>query len=207
MRLAVVGSRNYPNKKEVWEFLQLLKGNKNISLVTGDAKGVDAWVLASGEKVELTVEVFKADWNGPLGKAAGFKRNEDLVKHCNKLVAFWDVASTGTAHSIRIAMMAGKLTKVVTPFGILRPEGQVAPEALKNSESPSEASEEPPEGPGQGEPVKVAERTEQHWQVVDKEMKLAWNRLDTQQKHWEELDKRVRLLEEGLGVKNDAGKA
>jgi len=191
MRLAVVGSRDYPNKTVVWEFLQSLKG-KDVSLVTGDARGVDDWVLKGGERAEvgLTVEVFKADWDGPLKKAAGFKRNEEVVKHCDKLVAFWDVASSGTAHSIRLALMAGKLAKVVTPFGTLKPEGQTAPQA-------TESSPESPEGPSQEEPVKVAEPDD----LPANQHALVWNRLDTQQKHWENLDERVSLLEKELGVK------
>lgn len=191
MRLAVVGSRDYPNKKEVWEFLKTLRG-KGVSLVTGDARGVDEWVKKGGEDpgVGLTVEVFKADWDGPLGKAAGFKRNEELVAHCDKLVAFWDVASAGTAHSIRLALMAGKLAKVVTPFGVLKPEGQTAPQ-------PAVSDPEPFEGSSVREPEKVAKGENQ----PANQATLVWNRLDTQQKHWEDLDGRVSLLEKELGVK------
>lgn len=193
MRLAVVGSRDYPNKKEVWEFLKTLQG-KGVSLVTGDARGVDEWVSKGGEVAGITVEVFKADWDGPLGKAAGFARNEELVKHCDKLVAFWDVASTGTAHSIRLALMAGKLAKIVTPFGVLKPEGQAVP-----SESQSKPSEEPSKGPEPGEPEKVAESKSQPADRGAHE--LIWNRLDAQEKIWQGIDSRVSLLEKELGVK------
>ena len=190
MRLAVVGSRDFPDKSLVWEFLKSLKG-KELSLVTGDARGVDEWVSKGGENLGITVEAFKADWDGPLGKAAGFKRNEELVAHCDKLVAFWDVASTGTAHSIRLALMAGKLGKVVTPFGVLKPEGQQAadlsPEGVQTSS----------EGSRQGEPDKVAEPAAE---PANKDS-LVWNRLDIQQKQWEDLVKRVSLLEKELGVR------
>lgn len=201
MRLAVVGSRDFPNKTLVWDLIKNLSGAA-LSLVTGDARGVDEWVLKGGEKVGVTVEVFKADWEGPLGKAAGFKRNEELVAHCDKLVAFWDVASAGTAHSIRLAMMAGKLAKVVTPFGVLKPEGQTAPQAAESAPAPAEGS-------SQGEPAKAVEArcTDKYGASQDHtttdQYKLVWNRLDTQQKHWEELDKRVSLLEKELGVKNE----
>ena len=100
-RLAIVGSRNYPDPVEVAEFVLGL--DKSIKIISGGAHGVDAWAANVAHFVAgMEVEVKWADWRN-LGKRAGFIRNKEIVNACNWMVAFWDGVSKGTQHSIALA--------------------------------------------------------------------------------------------------------
>lgn len=72
------------------------------SVVSGGARGADAlgerWAAARS----LPVEVFPADWNLH-GKSAGYRRNEQMAKNAEALVALWDGVSRGTKHMIDLA--------------------------------------------------------------------------------------------------------
>lgn len=101
MKIAIVGSRNYPDLKEVAKYVeeQLQDGDVVIS---GHAFGVDRAAEFAALKRGLKVEVFPADWK-KYGKKAGFIRNIDIVKAADRVVAFWDGVSKGTGHTIDIA--------------------------------------------------------------------------------------------------------
>ena len=45
---------------------------------------------------------FPADWD-KYGKAAGYKRNEEMARNADALIAFWDGKSRGTKHMIDLA--------------------------------------------------------------------------------------------------------
>lgn len=121
MRLAIVGSRDYPNLVEVNQFVGLLP--REFVVVSGGAKGVDSEAASAGRGYGLKVVEYLItdELKEQFGGAAAFKRNELIVENCDKLVAFWNPPSRGTAHAIRIAMMYGKLQKIMTPWATLRP--------------------------------------------------------------------------------------
>ncbi len=112
MKLAIVGSRDYPGPVEVAEFVLGLPAGTVV--VSGGAHGPDAWAANIAHYVADHLpkpEVIWADWAG-LGKTAGARRNTDVVRRCHRLVAFWDGRSKGTLDAIMKAHKASKLDLV-----------------------------------------------------------------------------------------------
>lgn len=111
MKIAIIGSRNFNGYKLVTEVLLPYKSKISL-IVSGGAKGADSL----GEKwaIENNIQtlIFPADWDKH-GKRAGFIRNEDIIKNCEGVIAFWDGQSKGTGHSISLAHKYNKPVKVV----------------------------------------------------------------------------------------------
>lgn len=112
MRLAVVGSRDYPTLGNVRAYVESLP--QETVIVSGGARGVDAVAEATARTRKMEVVVLRADWS-TYGKAAGPMRNRVIVRDCDAMVAFWDGTSRGTADSIRAARAAGKPVTVIGP--------------------------------------------------------------------------------------------
>lgn len=99
MRVAVVGSRSFAD----YERLRFVLNGLTIGLIiSGGARGADKLAERYAEEHGIETKVFLPDWDAH-GKSAGFLRNEDIVRACDMLVAFWDGKSKGTQHSIRLA--------------------------------------------------------------------------------------------------------
>lgn len=105
MTMAVIGSRGF----EDYEFLcnTLDKFDNITTIVSGAAKGADALAAKYAKNRAIRLVEFPADW-ATHGKKAGFKRNHDIINNSAEVVAFWDGASTGTRHSVRLAQNQGK---------------------------------------------------------------------------------------------------
>lgn len=69
---------------------------------SGKARGVDFLGELWAELFNIPVRPFPADWEKH-GKQAGFLRNEEMVKECDRVIAFWDEFSKGTKHTIDLA--------------------------------------------------------------------------------------------------------
>ncbi len=108
-RIAIVGSRNYPNRMVVQDFIERLP--KACVVLSGGAAGVDTWAVEAAKDVGLEASVFEADWNAH-GRKAGPIRNASIVAECDRLVAFWDGKSRGTLNSIYQAYRATKPVEV-----------------------------------------------------------------------------------------------
>lgn len=115
-KLAIVGSRNYPQMHLVSAFVRRLR--PTTAVVSGGARGVDTVAEKTARDRGLEVIVFLADWDR-LGRSAGMKRNKDIVDAADGVVAFWDGKSRGTANSIERAKRAGKWLRVYGPDGEL----------------------------------------------------------------------------------------
>lgn len=111
MRIAIVGSRNYPDAKRVFEFVHELPPDTVV--VSGGAGGVDTWAILQAKRDGLATKVYPADW-GKYGMSAGFRRNQTIVDDVDCVVAFWDGVSRGTADTIAKARKAGKCVEVIT---------------------------------------------------------------------------------------------
>jgi hypothetical protein len=111
MKLAIIGSRGYNNYEQVSAILNEYK-SQVVLVISGGAKGADTL----GEKwaLENNIEtlIFPADWD-KYGKRAGYIRNEDIVKNCDFVIAFWDGKSKGTANSIALANKYNKPIKII----------------------------------------------------------------------------------------------
>lgn len=109
-RIAIVGSRNFPDLDRVRAFVHELP--EDAIVISGGASGVDTCAVGCAHVRGLLTEVYRADWRR-LGRRAGFVRNEEIVKRCDRVVAFWDGVSRGTAHTIGLAAKYGKPCEVI----------------------------------------------------------------------------------------------
>lgn len=117
--VAIVGSRNYPDRQQVMDYVASLPPHTVI--VSGGARGVDSWAEQSATAKGLATKVFPVNTDGlPPGEQGrreygrrAFARNADIVTACDRLVAFWSTDkggqfSNGTKHSIDLARKQGK---------------------------------------------------------------------------------------------------
>ena len=75
-------------------------------VVSGHAPGTDQMGEMWADEHMFDVELHPADWDTH-GKAAGFRRNVEMVNVSQVLVAFWDGKSRGTKHTIDNAIKQG----------------------------------------------------------------------------------------------------
>lgn len=110
MKIMICGSRNFRSEEVVKAFVDALAGDTEV--IVGGASGVDQWAEDAARARGLRVHVYPAQWH-LYGRAAGPKRNAEMVKACDQGVAFWDGASRGTFHSISLLRSTGKLQEVI----------------------------------------------------------------------------------------------
>jgi hypothetical protein len=112
MRVAIVGSRNYPRLDQVRRYIRELP--EFTTVVTGGARGVDIVAEEAALRHRLKVEVFEADWEHQ-GRKAGVIRNAHVVDYVDFVVAFWDGESRGTKNVIDLCR------SMVKPFAVVFP--------------------------------------------------------------------------------------
>lgn len=102
-KLIVAGSRSFQDNDLLTRVLISLAdveyADKNISIVTGMAKGADMLAYNFAKQHAIQCYKFPANWAG-MGKKAGFIRNTQMGKFADGLLAFWDGQSNGTRHMI-----------------------------------------------------------------------------------------------------------
>lgn len=119
MRVAIVGSRDYPAPEAVRRFVADLAAKyPEAIVVSGAARGVDSIAASAARAHSLEVIEFPADWAGR-GKRAGFERNVKIIEAADRVVAFWDGKSRGTRHSVDLASAMEKPLYVYGPSGHL----------------------------------------------------------------------------------------
>lgn len=115
--VAVVGSRTFDDYARLERVLDALiescdaPAGTDVRIVSGGARGADLLAAAYAAERSYALAEFKPDWHK--GGGAGIARNADIVKYCDRMVAFWDGASPGTRDSIQRARAAGKDVLVV----------------------------------------------------------------------------------------------
>jgi predicted Rossmann fold nucleotide-binding protein DprA/Smf involved in DNA uptake len=120
MKLAIVGSRDFDDYEKVIYYISEhfglgadgLGGNYITEVVSGGASGADVLGKRLAKEYNIKYTEFPADWNKH-GKAAGYIRNEDIVKNSDKVIAFWDGKSKGTMHTINLARKYKKDTIII----------------------------------------------------------------------------------------------
>lgn len=112
MRVAVIGSRGFPDLPRVTDYVNSLQ--EGTTVVSGGARGVDICAETVALDRGLPTEVHKADWEVD-GKLAGKLRNFRIVKRADQVVAFWDGMSPGTAHAVTVAVALKVPVEVVLP--------------------------------------------------------------------------------------------
>lgn len=110
LRLLVTGSRDFSDEIVIASGLADVVGrygNPAVTLVHGDARGVDKTAAAIGKRLGWNIEKYPADWVR-WGNAAGPIRNQIMVDTGAEVcVAFKAEGSKGTADCIKRAKRAG----------------------------------------------------------------------------------------------------
>lgn len=117
-RVAIIGSRDYPDAKRVvfqyvWDMWEQGDGSPPI-IISGGARGVDRIAEEAALRRGLDCVVFPANWE-EYGKSAGYLRNAEIVDSADRVVAFWDGESKGTKHTINLALAKKKNLEVIFP--------------------------------------------------------------------------------------------
>lgn len=115
MKVIVAGSRDFTDYSLVKSTLDALRESMpdtEIEIVHGDARGADKLGERYAKEHGLKFSAHPADWDRH-GRSAGYRRNEDMAKISQALVAFWDGLSKGTKHMIDLAKQYKLKVKVV----------------------------------------------------------------------------------------------
>lgn len=102
-KLIIAGGRgfhNYETLKEICDFT--LQDKNEVQIISGTANGADKLGERYAQEKGYKLIKVPADW-GKHGKSAGYKRNEEMAKIADGLIAFWDGKSKGTRHMINLA--------------------------------------------------------------------------------------------------------
>ena len=94
MKVAIIGSRSITAID-----LDALVPPEATEILSGGARGVDALARAWAEAHGLPCREFLPDYR-LYGRGAPLKRNADIVREADLVIAIWDGASRGTAFTI-----------------------------------------------------------------------------------------------------------
>ena len=117
-KLIVAGGRDFDDYAQLEQRLLAMSnedslGDIAISLVSGMARGADNLGVRFAHEYGVKLYTFPANWDKH-GKAAGFRRNEEMGQFADGLLAFWDGQSRGTKHMIDYMRFLNKEVKVVS---------------------------------------------------------------------------------------------
>lgn len=100
MKIIIAGGRDFKDYNQLCEVCDhILAQFKNVSLVSGTARGADILGERYAKEHGYKVDRFPADWDKH-GKRAGYLRNKQMAEHSDGLIAFWDNKSKGTKNMI-----------------------------------------------------------------------------------------------------------
>jgi hypothetical protein len=111
MRVIIAGSRDFLDY-EVLKKAMVESGFDVTEVVSGCARGADKLGERWAEEMGIPIARYPADWNR-YGNAAGPRRNDEMAKNADALVAFPTRDSRGTRDMIRRARVRGLKWKVV----------------------------------------------------------------------------------------------
>ncbi len=110
MKLAVVGSRKWTNKKLLYETLDEIP---NIELIiTGGAHGADTFALMYAREKNIPTKVFFPNYDLH-GNSAPIRRNYSIAISCDSMLAFWDGKSSGTQQVISVAKKLNRIVDII----------------------------------------------------------------------------------------------
>lgn len=94
MKVAIIGSRNL-----IINNLEKYIPNDTTEIVSGGAKGIDTCAREYAKSKKLKLTEFLPEYN-KYKKAAPLKRNLQIIKYADIVIAFWDGKSKGTKYTI-----------------------------------------------------------------------------------------------------------
>lgn len=113
MKVIIAGARTFNDYELLCEKVsRTLRNQEKVEIVSGTANGADKLGEKFAKEFNHDLIQFPADWD-KYGKSAGYKRNEEMAKYSDALIAFWDGKSKGTKSMIELAKRYGLKTKIV----------------------------------------------------------------------------------------------
>jgi len=121
MRIIIAGSRNIPfNKcKAILSNLDTIitqraygRDLSKTVILSGCARGGDLLGESFAKARGFTIERYPAEWN-KYGRGAGHRRNAEMAKVADGLIAIWDGQSLGTKGMIARAQKLGLWVEVI----------------------------------------------------------------------------------------------
>lgn len=109
----IVGSRGYSDEGRAKKIMRDFVKPGDI-IISGGASGPDTWAKEVANELGVRCKEFIADWK-EYGKRAGVIRNTQIVKTCDRILAFWDGSSRGTLDTIKKATMDGQVVLIFGP--------------------------------------------------------------------------------------------
>ncbi len=107
MKLAIIGSRTI-TQLSIDPYIP----ENTTEIVSGGAKGVDTLAREFAEKNGLPLTEILPDY-ARYKRAAPLKRNEEIARYADEVLAFWDGCSKGTAHTIQAFRKQNKKVTVI----------------------------------------------------------------------------------------------
>lgn len=105
MIVAVVGTRDPTPAQldDVWRLM--LSFPKGTVVVSGGARGIDAYAVLCAQALGLSVEVFRPEYDRYEGNLAPLIRNRKIAQRCDAMHAWPGPKSRGTYHAIEMARL------------------------------------------------------------------------------------------------------
>ena len=120
IRCIIAGGRDFTNYNALKKALASINfGENTLTIISGTARGADSLGEQYAKENNLKLMRFPAQWD-KYGKRAGYLRNEEMCRHCDTVICFWDGKSRGTMHMINIAKQNHKPLAVFNYDGNLR---------------------------------------------------------------------------------------
>jgi hypothetical protein len=113
VKVAIVGSRHFPEMDRVREFVEGLPAGAIV--LTGGASGVDATAGQATRDRALGLIKLPPRFEETTDPGASARRNQELVDAADILVAFWDGNSQGTRKTVERALESGREVHVYLP--------------------------------------------------------------------------------------------
>lgn len=114
MKVIIAGSRDITDPQVLLDALQEIDWQIS-QVVCGMARGADKLGYDWAKANNVPIAEFPADWNR-YGKSAGYKRNVEMARNADALLALWDGRSRGTSNMIYIAACQGLRVHVFNPL-------------------------------------------------------------------------------------------
>ena len=106
MKIAIIGSRDI-KAADIGRYAADAE-----EIVSGGAMGVDACAATYAKEHGIRLTVFLPQYRR-YGRAAPILRNKEIVDYADKVIAFWNGSSKGTASVIQYAQKTGKPCEIV----------------------------------------------------------------------------------------------
>lgn len=112
MKIAIIGSRDYPNMERVKEYIRKL--DPSVTIVSGGRIGVDTVVFNEALSLGMKTKIFRNNSNRQ-GRNGMTLADQNLLDYCDQMIIFWNGIDLDRLRLRESARLGGKLLKVYRP--------------------------------------------------------------------------------------------